>query len=83
MKLTVLREQIRAVSLEGLSPVTFTKRISRETMILVLCGNLQEKATLNTEHRSTEAKNGRPAVNRRIRKRKRRELSKGLQISRV
>ena len=48
MKLNALREQIRAVSLKGLSPVTFTKRISRETMILVLCGNLQEKATLNT-----------------------------------
>ena len=75
------------MSLEGLSPVTLTKRISRETMILVLCGNLQEKATLNTtapqQHRGKEAKNGRPAVNRRIRKRKRRELSKGLQISRV
>ena len=48
MELNVLREQIWAVSLEGLSPVTLTKRISRETMILVLCGNLQEKATLNT-----------------------------------
>ena len=56
-------------------------------MNLVLCGNLQEKATLNTtaaqQHSSKEAKNRNLAVKRRIRKRNRRELSKGLQINRV